>query len=349
MKKEEVAISVLMSTYNAAEDIRESIESILQQTFSDFEFLIIDDASTDDTAAIVESFKDDRIRFYKNSSNQGLTKNLIKGISLSKGKYIARMDSDDISMNTRFQRQFDFMENNTEVGVCGTWYETFGDVIQTSKYKTEHDLIILQLLYQSHLCHSSVMIRKNVLEQNQISYDPDFYTAQDYDLWTRIARVSKIANIPEVLHRVRFHTKSVSSKLKSGQLDNRNKIILSQLNKMGVSVTVEEIELFVTFCHSNFDFNKNEFQKLEEILVQIIEGNNETKYIEPQLLNSFLGEKWFHACYNFNGSAAEGYKKYDRSRIALYCKPAFNRKFKFYIKKILPAKAQKWLHESGAS
>ena len=127
-------ISVIMPAYNAEKYIREAIDSILAQTYTDFEFIIIDDASTDATASIVESYSDERIRFFRNEHNMGVANTLNRGLDLAVGEYIARMDSDDISLPERFAKQVEFMDTHTDVIVCGSNAIVFGDGI--NEYKT---------------------------------------------------------------------------------------------------------------------------------------------------------------------------------------------------------------------
>ena len=120
-------ISVVMPAYNAEKYITEAIDSILFQTFKDFEFIIINDASTDSTKDIIESYKDPRIKLVNNEQNKGVAKSLNIGISVACGKYIARMDADDIALPERFQKQFDFMEQHPNIDVCGSWAKKTGN------------------------------------------------------------------------------------------------------------------------------------------------------------------------------------------------------------------------------
>src|SRR5207248_3185621 len=128
---------------------------------------------------------------------------------------------------------YKFMEAHPEVGICGTWYEVFGNDTVVAKYKTTHREIALQFLYECHVCHPTIIIRKEALLKNNLLYNPDFIAAQDYDLMSRLARVADLANIPEVLLKYRWHPESVSSKKKELQDSNKNKIILNQLRAIG--------------------------------------------------------------------------------------------------------------------
>lgn len=328
-------ISVIMPVYNAQTYLRECIDSVLNQRFSDFEFIIIDDCCTDNTVTIISSYTDARIKIFKNETNLGLTKSLNRAIELAQGKYIARMDADDICLPARFEKQFQLLEANPQIGLCGTWYENFGDRIGTAKYNTTHNEIVFGLLYQSQFCHPTVMLRKEILDKHHLRYDTEFTTAQDYELWSRMAHVCETANVPEILLRYRFHTESVSSKKKEQQLQNRNKIIANQFAKMGVAISNEEIELFTRFCHSKFDFAVEEINRLEIFLVKAIAANNISGFLKKELFADFVEEKWFHVCYNSTTLGTQRYNKYYQSKLVSEKKRGWLIRLKFRLRSLM--------------
>lgn len=336
--QEGIAVSVIMAAYNAEAHIKASIESILNQTFKDFELIIIDDCSTDNTYQIITSYQDKRIRLYRNEVNVGLTVNLNKGIDLSNGKYIARMDSDDISLPSRFQLQYRFMEEHPDVGVCGTWLEVFGDYSAIVKYKTTHREIALQFLYECHIVHPTVIMRKEVMIKNNILYNPQFVTAQDYDLFIRMSRVTKLANIPEALVHYRVHSESISTKKRELQLQNRNKIIANQFLQMGVTVTDKELDRFILFCNSKFDFDFESICRIEELLLRMIKANEKSRYLDDASLKEFLCDKWFHTCYNSAYLGIKFYRKYFSSELSNYQPTDLLTRAKFLIKSLLHKK-----------
>ena len=304
-----------MPVFNAEAYLRDSIESVLCQTFSDFEFIVINDGCTDKTDEILKSYKDSRIKIFENENNLGLTKCLNRGIELSNGKYILRTDADDVCLPKRFETQFNFMEQHPEIGLCGSWYENFGNQKGIARYNTKHIEIVIGLLYQSQLSHSTVMMRKETLDNFNLRYDVDFITAQDYDLWSRMAHQCEAANISEVLMLVRFHQESISVKKKEQQLTNRNKIITNQFARMGTTINVAEIELFVAFCNSKFDFSRAELDQLEDFLERIILANNTSIFLNKALFANFILGKWYHLCYNSNKLASMRYEKYYSSKL----------------------------------
>lgn len=220
-------VSVLMSVFNEPiEWIKQSIESVLAQSYTDFEFIIINDnPNRKDLMDFLESEKehDKRIKISTNAKNIGLTKSLNLGLSLCKGKYVARMDADDISLSKRFERQVAYLENNPDVIVCGTNIEYFGktNVLKLKNIYNDDLDIRGQMLLDSGFAHPSVMIRKDVMDNNSIKYDEDFRTSQDYKLWYDLSAYGKFSNLKEVLLRYRLSPKQISKTSNSDQANNR--------------------------------------------------------------------------------------------------------------------------------
>ena len=159
-------VTVLMSVYNGEKHLREAIDSILNQTFGDFEFLIINDGSTDRTADILQSYQDSRIKIIHNEKNIGLTKSLNKGLKLAKGEYLARMDADDISYPNRLEVQYEYMEKNPNVGIVGSWNDVIDDIGNTigfwkCNYSSEEIYYILN--FRNCLTHCSVLFKKELV------------------------------------------------------------------------------------------------------------------------------------------------------------------------------------------
>lgn len=203
-------VTVLMSVYNSERYMREAIEGIFSQTFKDFDFLIINDGSTDSSREIILSYKDPRIRLIDNKKNIGLTRSLNKGLKLARGEYIARQDADDISLPERLEKQINFLDENKDVGIVGSsLIEIDGeaDKLYTLILATEDKEIRERLFLGNYFGFE--MFRKSVLEKVGY-YREEFRYAQDYDLALRIAEVSKIANIREPLYKYRVIPNSIS-------------------------------------------------------------------------------------------------------------------------------------------
>jgi glycosyltransferase involved in cell wall biosynthesis len=199
-----------MPVYNGAKYLREAVDSILGQTFTDFEFIVIDDGSTDGSAETVESYDDPRIRLLRNGANFGLVKTLNKGIEMASGEYIARMDCDDVSLPERLARQVAFMDSNLEVAASGTWakdVDARGRVISAVR-KPVGEQMEYEFWRPSPLYHSSAMIRVSHL--GDLRYDPGALHVEDYDLWLRLRKRHRLDNVPEFLLLYRVHEESVS-------------------------------------------------------------------------------------------------------------------------------------------
>ena len=244
MKEGISRVSVLMPAYNAEKYIGEAIESILNQTFTDFEFIIVNDGSTDNTAKIIEEYaaKDKRIKFVNNSKNKGLISVLNEGLDLCHGEYIARMDSDDIALPERFAKQVAYMDMHPECGVCGTWAKKFGAGIKENnlmKYQEKVKLLDF-LIYGSLVIHPSSVIRKSVLVDNNIKYDSKYKYAEDYALWIEIVKYAEIHNLQEVLLNYRWHDSNVSVVNKVAQYECAERIRKSILE--GVLTSEEDVK-----------------------------------------------------------------------------------------------------------
>lgn len=278
-------ISVIMPVFNTEKYLEDSIKSILNQTFSNFEFIIIDDASTDNSLKIIESFKDKRIVVVKKNKNTGYTKSLNIGLKLAKGKYIARMDSDDISLPRRFELQIELLEKNQEIILCGTSFKLM-DSCEIINHPTNHFEIVVKLLEGTTFGHPTVMIRNEALKTNKIEYNHEFEPAEDYYMWTQLVKFGKVENISEPLLLYRVHSNQVSSLYAEKQQKIANKIrslyfvqFFNELTKIKFlqefdidSLTYKELAL--------------EFLLIEKLLLneEVIERKLES-YILNQIIN----------------------------------------------------------------
>lgn len=252
-------ISVLMPVYNGSEYLQESIDSILHQTYTDFEFIIIDDASTDGTWEILKlnSQRDDRIRLLQNSENLGLIKTLNKGIDAALGKYIARQDADDISMLNRFEREIDILESQPDCVMVSSDIQVVQNsskkVIETLKRSCKPEIVAWYLLFYNHVGgHSQVMYRRDsVLALG--GYSEAQPHIEDYELWCRFSEAEqKIVILPEVLLTYRRHEHSVSAKKGKEQDINRcNQVSKNIAYLTGKVLTPEEAKALTGFWRGN--------------------------------------------------------------------------------------------------
>lgn len=239
-------ISVIMPTYNTPISIlQEAVESILDQSFGDFEFIIIDDCSTNGSKAYLDNINDKRVRVVRNSTNMGITKSLNVGLKMASGKYIARMDSDDIALPSRFEKQYSFMESHEDVIVCGTNVEFFGANSGYSRSRVDNmDNYRAKLLFMNPgPYHPTVFIRNEVIKRKSILYDENLMYAQDYGLWAAISHIGNVYILEEVLLRYRKHVGQASIKQREAQIQCDKMIKKKLLIELLGSVTDGEVDM----------------------------------------------------------------------------------------------------------
>lgn len=210
-------VTVLMAVHNGEAFVDRAISSILSQTFADFEFLIVDDGSSDGTAARIAAYRDPRIRIITHATNVGLTKSLNHGLSLARGALIARQDADDVSHRTRLHAQVSFLDAHPDVAVVGTQARIVDAKdrplnVPAWPKSTSSEAIRWQLLFDSPFFHTSVMFRTRLVRDLLNGYDERFRTSQDFELWSRVAAARhEMANLADVLVDFRVHPASASS------------------------------------------------------------------------------------------------------------------------------------------
>lgn len=243
----EPMISVVMPVYNREQYLKESIESILNQTFTDFEFIIIDDQSTDSSWQIIQKYadKDSRIVAVKNIREKGCWSARNFGWDLAKGKYMAIMDSDDISLPGRLQTQFNFMEQNPDIDICGTWIRNFGLDTTVMSLPLSHQEIRDTLFFSNSIIQPSVIMKLS----SNTSTRYQNVTDEDYELWCRKIDTLKFANIPEVLLLYRRHLTQTDEKK---QNDAANITRLRNVQKIGVILSEEEKKIYQDFFSGTF-------------------------------------------------------------------------------------------------
>lgn len=197
-------VSVILATYNDEKHIKEAIDSILEQTHKEFEFIIIDDGSTDSTKEIIKSYNDDRIILLENKKNMGLPYSLNRGLTIAKGKYVARMDGDDICYKERLEKQLQYMEEHPDITICGANRLQFGSGKSKKMYFPEKcEQLRVRLLFGSPIAHPSWFIRKSDFDKFDFKYNEEFRYSQDYELISRVLKKCKIACVPDVLIKYR--------------------------------------------------------------------------------------------------------------------------------------------------
>lgn len=239
-----VAVSVIMSTLNTPEAyLRASIESVLNQTFSDFEFIIVDDGSTANDCEIIESYDDPRILLLRNGTNRGLPYSLNRGIEAATGKYLMRMDSDDISLPFRMYEQYEYMESHPDIDILGIMAWKFGSKSGIMGAGIIAQEMNIMMFFKNRLIHPGVMIRKAFLVEHNLRYNEDFKRSQDYELWSRAMKYGKIALLPKVAIKYRVHEKQASAANADDQKRMCYAICCNMLSELAIDLTQEQYEM----------------------------------------------------------------------------------------------------------
>jgi len=295
--KKSPRVTVLMPVYESAPYLREAIDSILGQTFSDFELLIMDNASTDDGPAIVASYQDPRIRYVRNEENLGLPASLNRGLKLAKGEFIARMDSDDRSVSDRLERQVSFLDKHSDIGICG------GHIIKIMqgkrflvKYPLSHEDIRVSLLFNSSLAHPTVMIRRSVLDEGRFSYSENIGNSEDYELWTRITAQVQSANLDRVLLEYRCHDSQLSTENYFLNMWMRNQIHRRMLQLLISGFRDDEVWLHGRISRPHESIELDALEKKEQWLERLIQANEQKGVFDMTSMRRIFAQRWVFIC-----------------------------------------------------
>lgn len=285
-------VTVLMSVYNGQRFLGEAIESILGQSLKDFEFIIIDDASTDNSRAVAEGYHDQRIKIVSNRKNMRLAASLNRGIHLARGKYIARMDADDISLPQRLEKQAAYMEDHPEIGVSGSWLECFGDLSGVWDYPADPAVIRAGLLFQNQLGHPTVIMRRETILRHGLFYDPDFAEAEDYKLWTRCARCFPLGNLGEVLLMYRWHESQASRTHSMIQRRYHGLVCQGELRQLGIEASEEELALHLAISFLEFEASEEILSGFRLWLLRLWDANQTSRCYPSDVFLYLLENRW---------------------------------------------------------
>lgn len=282
-----VKVSVVLPVYNSALYIEESLVSMLHQTYPDFEIIVIDDGSTDGTLQKIQAFADPRIRLIAHQENRGLVGTLNEGLSLARGEYIARMDGDDIALPERLERQVAYLDAHPEVGVLGTQAHLLGIDKVTTKPLVHEEIRVWQLFHCTFV-HPTVMLRRSVIENHGIRYLP-YPHAEDYEIWNRLAELTRLANLPDVLLRYRLHPNQVSNLYEGLQERTAETIRRMQFRQLGLEPSFEEYQTHMDFALFRIKVKyPDHYAKAEAWAHKLLNANWQVKRYDQETLNSVL-------------------------------------------------------------
>lgn len=329
-------VTIIMTVYNSEIFLEKAIKSILNQTYKKFEFLIIDDGSTDKSLEIIKKFKDKRIIILKNAQNMGLIYSLNRGIKESKGKYIVRMDSDDICIHNRIEKQIEYLEKNQDIAVLGSNAEMFVSKYPFIKKRTElprdSETIKCRLLFESCFIHPSIVIRKEILDTYNLEYEKENYGVEDYGLWNEFSKLNKfkMENMKENLIKYRIVSSGitqVANKNLTQRIIRMNKIYSEVLEKLNFNKSQKQLQIHSEISLVNI---LKEFQyslKEKEEWLEILKRENEIlKIYNFEKFSQELAYQYFKNCVVLGE-----YSDYNKS--IFYC-ITNESKFKFYFNKL---------------
>lgn len=279
-------VTILMPLYNVGLYIKETLESILCQTYRDFLLLVIDDCSTDNTIEVVRSFSDDRIRIVQNDHNLGLAENLNKGLSLVRTDYVARFDGDDIAEPTWLEKEVTFLDEHPEYGICSTCFKWFGTRDSRVNYVENHEDIKASMLFGCQVIVPT--FRMSLYRVHQLKYDPTTFPAEDYDFWTRCMRVTKIHNIQEVLFHYRMHATQISTSRRAAQIEQTRGVRTRVLKWLAPDLSEENVRFFIeTFSEKNIT-TKQELGEMLAFSSKLLAANRKAGHFDPISLGKVL-------------------------------------------------------------
>lgn len=310
-------VTVLMPVRNGAAHVRAAVDSVLAQTFADFELLVVDDGSTDDTVAILQSVGDPRLRVERNPSNVGVARSLNRGLDLARGAYVARMDADDLSRSDRLQRQVEFMDAHPGLAVSGMWMRFFGDempVVERKPVGAAH--VKAYLTFTNPLCHPSVILRKSMMDAHALRYDPSFGRSEDFDLWSRMARVCDLDNQAVVGLRFRIHGGSVTKNAADEMTAQTRAILARGLADLGVDPTPAELEFHRQIGHGCRMGSLAQLLAAADWLQRLIRSNDASGRHDPAVFADVVSRIWFRLCANSGNLGVRGLSAWHRSELS---------------------------------
>ncbi|MEH7384323.1 glycosyltransferase [Bacillus sp. JJ1521] len=287
-------VTVFIPVYNSEVYIKESLDSILNQTYTNIEILIVDDGSTDKSIDIIKSFNDSRIRIISNKENRGIPFSRNVGLTNSNGKYMAIMDADDIAVLNRIEIQVDFMEKNQDIDAIGTYYEMFGGRLKRTfetKY-TSSEEVKAKLLFSSPIGNPTSFVRLEKIKEYNLSYNLNYFVAQDYDFWVQLSKVGKLEILPKVLLKYRTGHLNITQNTKGNKAIQRKKIIDSIhsdiINYYNFKLSEKELESYNEFFNDNPQSRlSNDTQGSIPSIVEklLLENQKSENFVESILVN----------------------------------------------------------------
>lgn len=327
-------VTVLMPTYNVAPYVKEAIESVLHQTYADFELLVVDDCSTDQTVDVVRSIADPRVRLEQNESNLGLADNLNRGLSLIHTEYVARMDGDDIAEPDWLEREVAVLDNHPEIGVCGGCAKRFGTSDSLVMLPETHEDCMVNMLFS---CSTLVpLYRHELYSKYGLRYRKDAFPAEDYRFWADCIKVTRFHNIQKVLFHYRMHETQICTSLKDIQVGKANEVRRAMLEWLDKEMTEEDKVYFLNMFVTGEIHDQKTLKERKQFAEKLLQMNQKQKHFTPKALRCGLMNHMRLLVYSSvindffeNGYCMKNYLRYLSSGLAFHSQPKLEAKLIF--------------------
>ena len=332
----EALVSVLMPVYNSGSYIRDSLASILNQTYKNLEVIIVDDACTDDSLDIVHSFCDSRIRLIKNPENLGLATSLNKAIRFARGEYLARMDADDIAFPNRIEKQVSFLEQHREIDLLGTGMQYFGQSSYLNLFPETHDGCKSFLLLNVCFGHPTVLFRRQVFADDSNYYKDELKQySEEFNLWCRLVDKFKFHNLPEVLLYYRTFPSAVKGEGERLRKMNSINIVRDYLTGKLGPCTNEDFAIHIKATQIEVVNNCEELHLIDKWFLKILGLNQSHHAFDATVLEQQLAERFFEICYRQSHIGLGAVQVFSRSSWSDIYRPSHMLFAKFLIRVIL--------------
>jgi len=325
-------VSVIMPVYNGEKYLKEAIESILSQNFIDFEFIIINDGSTDNSDKIIHSYSDSRINIVNNDKNIGLINTLNKALGIALGEYIVRMDCDDISVDNRISTQVKFMDSHPNVGASGSYYNL---MLNGKKALADFPLNTSEIksfmIFNCPIAHPSAIIRNSLIKKENIVYRAEYIHSEDYDFWSEISECADLANIPAVLLNYRVHSNQITGN--PALLVNKNQsldaIRSRHLKLLNIVPTTDELIIHNLISDGRKAESDDQFLRSEAWLKKIMLENQKNEVLDKRYFEKIILERWLRLCFNYYGGR-KGLQKFLNSDLNRSIKLPLKQRLEFF-------------------
>lgn len=286
-------ISVIMPVFNKENYLYEAIDSILNQTITDFELIIINDASKDSSEQVIKQFNDPRIKYFKNTTNKGVSYSTNIGIELAKGEYIAKADSDDIYHPNRLEKQLTVLESHSDINICCSDIEIInkdGSFKERWYYQSNSEVIKAQLLFNSSIANATIMFRSDIFKDSSIRYDENLKSAEDYDFYLKLNNKFTLYHISESLMKYRKLSTGLTGNFEQIKAD-ANIVRKRALEKIGINPTAKEFVIHLALCEKEFNKANLQLNEIVDWLEKIRNANLKNYFYSPNALEEILLKK----------------------------------------------------------